>query len=85
MVIREQNINRYNKNQYTKYNLDMLTYDALCRYVLQDASLVRMEHLYNLRLFFSILDPSEYENDNEKLKRCKFIIKAFFMFPNSFL
>lgn len=76
MVIREQNINRYNKNQYTKYNLDMLTYDALCRYVLQDASLVRMEHLYNLRLFFSILDPSEYENDNEKLKRCKFIIKA---------
>lgn len=59
-----------------KLNLDIMMYDALCRYVIQNSSYVRMEHLVNLRKLLIIIDYSTYENDPEKSKRVKFLFKA---------
>lgn len=75
MIIKQS---RYNRQEFKpiKLNLDLMTYDILCRYVLQSASLIRMEHLVNLRKMMSIIDHSTYENDPEKVKRVNFIYKA---------
>lgn len=59
-----------------KLNLDLMTYDILCKYILQSGSFVRMEHLVNLRKLISIIDYSTYENDPEKVKRVNFIRKG---------
>ena len=69
---------KYNKQQSRpiKLNLDLMTYDILCRYILQDSSMLRMEHIVNLRKLINIIDYSTYENDPEKVKRVNFIIKA---------
>lgn len=69
---------KYNKQQSRpiKLNLDLMTYDILCRYVLQNSSMLRMEHIVNLRKLINIIDYSTYENDPEKVKRVNFIIKA---------
>lgn len=67
------------KNEATKpikLNLDLMTYDILCKYILQSGSFVRMEHLVNLRKLISIIDYSTYENDPEKVKRVNFIRKG---------
>ena len=53
-----------------------MTYDILCKYILQSGSFVRMEHLVNLRKLISIIDYSTYENDPEKVKRVNFIRKG---------
>ena len=53
-----------------------MTYDILCRYILQNSSMLRMEHIVNLRKLINIIDYSTYENDPEKVKRVNFIIKA---------
>ena len=57
-----------------KLDIRMLT--NLCRYILQHNSLVRMEHLVNLRRMISYLNPNTYENDHEKVKRINFILKG---------
>jgi len=44
-----------------KMNLDIRTLDSLCKYVLQSASFVKMEHLVNLRNLINIIDPGTYE------------------------
>ena len=75
MVIKQSRYNRQ-ESKPIKLNLDLMTYDSLCRYVLQNSSLLRMEHLVNLRKLLSIIDYSTYENDPEKLKRVKFLFKA---------
>lgn len=69
---------KYNKNglKPIKLNLDLMTYDILCRYVLQNSSYVSMEHLVNLRKLISIIDYSTYENDPDKVKRVNFLTKA---------
>lgn len=59
-----------------KINLDIMTFTILCRYVLQSDSFVKMEHLLNLRRLINIIDYSTYENDPEKIKRVKFIVKG---------
>lgn len=59
-----------------KINLDIMTFTILCRYVLQSDSFVKMEHLLNLRRLINIIDYSTYENDPEKVKRVKFIVKG---------
>ena len=74
-------INSYERKNYTNNTvkigaIDLLTLDAFCRYLLQSISNVKLEHLINLRKLMRILDPSLYENDPEKLKRYKFIIKG---------
>lgn len=59
-----------------KMNLDIRTLDSLCKYVLQSASFVKMEHLVNLRNLINIIDPGTYEQDYDKLKRVNFIQKG---------
>lgn len=59
-----------------KINIDLPTLNILCRYILQDPRLIRMEHLVNMRRLFYIVDRTTYENDPEKVKRVGFIIKA---------
>lgn len=78
MVINKNNIGkRLNKNasQY-KINLDMQTYNILCKYILQDVRLIRMEHLVNLRKLLSMVDSSSYENNPDIVKRVNFLYKA---------
>lgn len=76
MVIK--GFSKYNRHDVKpiKLNLDLMTYDILCRYILQGQSMVRMEHLVNLRKLISIIDYSTYENDPEKVKRVNFIRKG---------
>lgn len=71
-------VSRYNKSSAKpiKLNLDLMIYDILCRYILQSNSMLRMEHLVNLKKLMSIIDYSTYENDPEKVKRVNFIMKA---------
>ena len=78
MVINPQtNYSRSNNTgNYIKFKLDLMTYDNLCRYVLQSGKMVRMEHLVNLRNLMYIIDPSTYENDPDIVKRINFIVKA---------
>lgn len=77
MVFNGNNIGKRN-NSYvaTKINIDIKTLNILCRYVLQDPRLLRMEHLVNLKRVVTSIDRSEYENDPEKVKRYNFINKA---------
>ena len=76
MVIK--GFSKYNRQDVKpiKLNLDLMTYDILCRYILQSHAMVRMEHLVNLRKLISIIDYSTYENDPEKVKRVNFIRKG---------
>lgn len=75
MLIKESRYNRH-RSKHIKLNLDLMTYDILCRYVLQSNTMLRMEHLVNLRKLMSVIDWSTYENDPEKLKRVNFILKS---------
>lgn len=75
MVINTYN-SRHNKEKPIKLNIDLMTLDIYCRYVLQNTNFVKMEHLINLRKLMYIIDPSVYENDPEKVKRVNFIIKG---------
>ena len=65
-----------NNNNKLKLNLDLRTYDILCRYILQPKNVVRMEHVINLRNLLYMMDSSTYENDPEKVKRVNFLLKA---------
>lgn len=76
MVIKQSRYNNRNDGKPIKINLDLMTYDILCRYVLQNNAFLRMEHLVNLRRLMTVIDYSTYENDPEKTKRVKFIMKA---------
>lgn len=77
MIVKK--VSKYNtksESKPVKLNLDLMTYDILCKYVLQNNSILRMEHLVNLRKLLSIIDYSTYENDPEKTKRVNFLLKA---------
>ena len=63
-------------SQLMKLQLDLMTYDIYCRYVLQPSTMIRMEQLVNLRNMMNAIDPSTYENDPEKIKRIRFIYRA---------
>lgn len=79
MVINPQanyNSRSNNTSNYIKFKLDLMTYDNLCRYVLQSGKMVRMEHLINLRNLIYLIDPSTYENDPDIVRRINFIVKA---------
>ena len=75
MVVSKVNY-RKGEQKPIKINLDLITYNIFCRYVLQSSSMVRMEHLVNLRKLINVIDYSTYENDPEKVKRINFIRKA---------
>ena len=77
MVFNGNNIGkRNNRVTNAKINLDLPTLNILCRYILQDARLIRLEHLNNLRRLLYMIDRSTYENDPEKVKRIDFLYKA---------
>ena len=76
MQVRTNNSFTKRKPELIKLNLDLRTYDILCRYMLQSVHLIRIEHIVNLRKLLSVLDPSTYENDPEKMKRINFLNKA---------
>jgi hypothetical protein len=69
MIISRNNIGKsYNRNfEKAKINLDINTFNILCKYILQDPRLIRMEHLVQLRRLLNIIDPSTYENDPDKV------------------
>lgn len=71
-IAKRRNINKDN----AKINIDLTTLNILCRYILQDPRLIRMEHLVNIRRLLNLVDPSMYENDQEKVKRINFLRKA---------
>lgn len=80
MVINTNNRFITNKNGYkqekVKINLDEKAYTVLCKYVLQDSSVVRIEHLVNLKKVLDIMDKSSYQNNPEIVKRVYFINKC---------
>lgn len=77
MVFDANKIGRKRYNVETaKITLDLPTLNILCRYILQDTRVLRMEHLVNMRRLLSIVDRSTYENDPEKIKRINFIGKV---------
>jgi archaellum biogenesis ATPase FlaH len=80
MVINTNNRFITNRNAYkqikVKINLDEKAYSILCKYVLQDSSIVRMEHLVNLRKMLTIIDRASYQNNPEIVKRVYFIDKC---------
>ena len=59
-----------------KINLDLDTLNILCRYMIQDVRLIRVDHLVNVKKLLYILDISNYENDPDKMRRLNFISKA---------
>lgn len=64
------------KVQPIKLVLDIMTLDILCKYCLTRSRAVRMTHFVNLRNMMLMLDPTTYENDEEKRKRFWFILRA---------
>lgn len=74
MVI--EKVSKYRKETKIKLVLDRLHYDILCRYILQPVSMVHMEQLTNVLYLVKSIDPSTYENDPEKSKRMRFILKG---------
>lgn len=75
MVIEKVHM-RSNSSEPIKLQLDLMTYDIYCRYVLQPSTMIRMEQLVSLRNLLNSIDPSTYENDTEKMKRVRFIYRA---------
>lgn len=66
----------WNNSNHYNINIDLPTLTIFCKYILQDARMIRMEHLVNLRRLFNMIDKSTYENDPDKIKRINFIMKA---------
>jgi hypothetical protein len=65
------------KNQeLISLKLNVNTYDLFCRYVLQENRSIRIEHLVALRNLINSINPVNYENDPELLKRVNFIKKG---------
>lgn len=62
------------KSNLINQQIDLMTFDILCKYVLQPN--IRMEYLGLVKKLLEVLDPTVYENDPEKLKRVKFLSKA---------
>ena len=65
-----------NNNEMISMKLDINTYDLFCRYILQENRLIRVEHLVALRNLINSINPVNYENDPELLKRVNFIKKG---------
>lgn len=73
MVIKRSAVNKQKQNNSIKMNIDLSTYNILCRYILSSSSYLRINHLMNLKKLIYSLDPSTYENDPDKLKRVLFL------------
>lgn len=76
MVIKDAKRRKKSSEDGPITGIDLLTLTTFCRYILQPHSLVKLEHLVNLRRLMSAFKPSSYENDVEKTKRVNFIIRG---------
>lgn len=72
--VKTRNNNKHHETM--KMNIDYMTYNILCRYVLQSSKLVRLEHIKNLGQLIYAISPTSYENDSEKEKMVRFIMKG---------
>ncbi len=81
MILDASNIGKRQWNNQNKYNIniDIQTLNVLCRYVLQDTRIIRMEHLVNIRKLLNLVDPGTYENDPDKIRRIDFLNKAILL------
>ena len=75
MVIQKAGYKKSN-NEQVSLKLDINTYDLFCRYILQENRSIRIEHLVALRNLINSINPVNYENDPELLKRVNFIKKG---------
>ena len=75
MVIQKTGYKKSN-NEQIAMKLDVNTYDLFCRYILQENRTIRIEHLVALRNLINSINPVNYENDPELLKRVNFIKKG---------
>lgn len=75
MVIQKTGYKKSN-NEMISMKLDLNAYDMLCRFVLQENKCIRLEHLVALRNLINSINPVNYENDPELLKRVNFIKKG---------
>lgn len=57
-------------------NLDLMSLNILCAYVLSENRNIRRGHLVNLRNLISILNMDLYKNNAEKMSRIEFILKG---------
>lgn len=60
-------------NELSTMNLDISTLDIFCKYIVSDPSYVKISHVANLNNLIKNIDPGMYLNDQEKLKRIRFI------------
>ena len=75
MVIQKAGYKKTN-NEMISMKLDINTYDLFCRYILQENRTIRIEHLVALRNLINSINPVNYENDPELVKRVNFIKKG---------
>lgn len=73
MVIKRSSVNKQKQKESIKMNIDLNTFNILCRYILSSSSYLRINHLINLQKLIFSLDPSTYENDPDKMKRVLFL------------
>lgn len=77
MVINRNRTKRYKKDDDAiKMQIDLLTFNILCRYILSPPAYLRMNHISNLHKLITNLDMSTYENDPDKIKRIQFISRG---------
>ena len=75
MIVQKAGYRKAN-NETVSMKLDINTYDLFCRYILQENKAIRIEHLVGLRNLINSINPVNYENDPELLKRVNFIKKG---------
>lgn len=63
-------------NELIRINLNSRTLTNLCKYSLQNSSMLRMEHISNLKRLIYGLDESLYINDPERIMRIEFLKHA---------
>ena len=54
-------------------NVNLATFDILCKYIITDPEILRLTNISALKKFMSELDMSQYENDPDKMQRIQFI------------
>lgn len=65
-----------NEANKIQLNLDMVSLNLLCSYIMSNNANVRRAHLINLNNMMGKLDLSEYENDPDRQRRITFITRA---------
>lgn len=64
------------KDKQLNMNFTLQTLDIMCRYLLTDNQTIRRGQLINMRNLVYIMNPENYINDSEKVKRINFIKKG---------